>query len=150
MINKKGIPHTFLTMKTCKKCNTEKSITDFYKDKSSKDGTTSTCKECRKTAERSYYHKHIDKRRILSKNTRLSKTNGEKLTLERYQNMMLTQNNKCGVCEDDMKTPYVDHNHSTGNIRMLLCHHCNCLLGNSKENIAILESAIQYIQKFNS
>ena len=150
MINKKGIQHTFLTMKTCKKCNTEKLVIDFYKDKNSKDGTTSECKECRKSAERSYYHKHIDQRRILYKNRRLSKTNGEKLTLDRYQTMLSTQDNKCGICSTNMETPYVDHNHSTGNIRMLLCHHCNCLLGNAKENINILESAIQYIQKFNS
>jgi hypothetical protein len=137
-------------MKTCKKCNTEKSITDFYKDKNSKDGTTSSCKECRKSAERSYYHKHIDKRRILYKNRRLSRTNGEQLTLESYQTMLTVQENKCGICQDNMKTPYVDHNHITGNIRMLLCHHCNCLIGNAKESITILEDAIKYIKKFNS
>ena len=137
-------------MKTCKKCNSTKPIDDFYNDKNSKDGKTAECKECRKAAERSYYHKHSEKRKISFKNRRLKKSNGEELTLEKYQNMLSMQDNKCGICSNEMKNPYVDHNHLTGKIRMLLCHHCNCLIGNSKENINILQSAINYIQKFNS
>ena len=137
-------------MKICKKCNLKKTKTEFYKDKNSKDGVTSECKECRKSSERKYYHKHSEKRKIQFKNRNLRKTNGEPLTLETYQKMILEQNNKCGICFTDMQRPYVDHNHTTGKIRMLLCHHCNCLLGNAKEDINILQAATHYIQKFNS
>lgn len=47
-----------LTMlkKVCTKCNTEKSISDFYKNKNSKDGLSAWCKECQLA-----YHKIKDK-----------------------------------------------------------------------------------------
>ena len=136
-------------MKKCRRCGDNKIETDFYKDKSTIDGLTRECKECRKSAERKYYHKHAEKRKILYKNRRLRNSNGEEITLERFQSMVQSQNNKCGICCSEMTRPYIDHNHATGNIRMLLCHHCNCLLGNSKEDISVLQSAIEYIQKFN-
>jgi len=34
-------------MKTCSKCKKEKRVTDFGKNKNSKDGLTYTCKQCR-------------------------------------------------------------------------------------------------------
>lgn len=42
--------------KVCTKCNTEKSISDFYKNKNSKDGLSAWCKECQLA-----YHKIKDK-----------------------------------------------------------------------------------------
>jgi hypothetical protein len=33
-------------MKTCNKCHQEKPLSEFYKDKTSKDGHGGRCKEC--------------------------------------------------------------------------------------------------------
>ena len=41
----------------------------------------------------------------------------------------------------------VDHNHATGKVRKLLCHDCNTMIGKAKEDIQILESAINYLKK---
>lgn len=35
-----------VTTKTCKQCNIEKPITDFYPDKRSRDGHRVICKQC--------------------------------------------------------------------------------------------------------
>lgn len=43
-------------MKICKKCDIEKSYSDFYLDKKSKDGLRSSCKSCM-----SLYNKNISK-----------------------------------------------------------------------------------------
>jgi hypothetical protein len=39
----------------------------------------------------------------------------------------------------------LDHNHVTGEYRGFLCHECNRALGNFKDSIPLLESAIKYL-----
>jgi len=39
----------------------------------------------------------------------------------------------------------VDHCHNTNKVRELLCSACNILLGKAKDNISILQSAINYL-----
>ena len=64
--------------------------------------------------------------------------------------MLAEQQNNCAICILPMNPPCVDHNHSTGKIRMLLCHKCNTMIGLAKENKNILKRAIEYIDKFES
>ncbi|MCY1447865.1 Recombination endonuclease VII [compost metagenome] len=59
---------------------------------------------------------------------------------------------QAGVCKicgrpDDTKRGMlqIDHCHTTGKVRGLLCHHCNILLGNARDDVAILEKAIAYL-----
>jgi len=44
--------------KICKKCNTEKSVNDYHKDKSRKDGIYSWCKSCALKDKAKYYNKN--------------------------------------------------------------------------------------------
>jgi hypothetical protein len=41
-------------MKICKKCDTPKDLSQFHKDKTSKDGLYRWCKECKKNYDESY------------------------------------------------------------------------------------------------
>lgn len=55
-------------MKTCKDCNQEKNLSDFYKAKTSKDGHHSYCKICHNARSKNkYYEKHTENRARLSK-----------------------------------------------------------------------------------
>jgi hypothetical protein len=43
--------------------------------------------------------------------------------------------------------PQLDHSHSDGMIRDLLCVRCNMLLGYSEESVELLQKLISYIQR---
>jgi len=71
------------------------------------------------------------------------------VTLKEYNDLLLTQNNKCAICLIDMSRVSrkfaVDHDHKTGKIRGLLCGQCNRGLGYFKDNIALLIRAKEYL-----
>lgn len=71
------------------------------------------------------------------------------LTEEQFNQIVLAQGNKCIICEKSFKNikKYIDHNHKTGNIRAILCCSCNTGLGLFKENIILLNKAIEYLKK---
>ena len=68
---------------------------------------------------------------------------------DQYDRMVESQNNKCKICGTDEPRGTggwkVDHCHSTGKVRGLLCNNCNLGLGYFKDNIKSLEAAIQYL-----
>lgn len=72
------------------------------------------------------------------------------ITLEQYNEMLVAQNNVCMICknsETENKNFAVDHNHNTGKVRGLLCSACNKSLGGFKDNVNILQNAIEYLKK---
>lgn len=78
---------------------------------------------------------------------------GVNCTAEVYAELLQAQNNKCAICyvtPDKTKGLAVDHEHTTGRIRGLLCHNCNLLLGHARDNPETLTSAIAYLRKVNN
>ncbi|MET7788130.1 endonuclease domain-containing protein [Streptomyces sp900116325] len=64
--------------------------------------------------------------------------------------MAAEQRHLCGLCGErstTQKRMHVDHDHATGKIRALLCHHCNLLLGNAKDSAERLRQAIEYLER---
>jgi hypothetical protein len=62
--------------------------------------------------------------------------------------MLELQQGKCAICEKSSdKHLFVDHCHTTGKIRGLLCQHCNTLLGMAFDDTNILLSAVAYLNK---
>jgi hypothetical protein len=51
---------------------------------------------------------------------------------------------QCVICGSQEKL-VVDHSHKTGNIRGLLCNHCNRGLGHFRDDPMLLEFAAQYL-----
>ncbi len=78
------------------------------------------------------------------KNSDLKKNYG--ITLKVYNNIIELQNKRCYICDNETKL-YVDHCHTSGRIRGLLCNTCNLGLGAFKDSIANLEKAISYLEK---
>lgn len=70
------------------------------------------------------------------------------MSLSRYEELYAAQNGKCAICNTTFvdKTPCVDHNHTTGEVRGLLCTTCNAGLGLFKDDLALLYSAKHYLE----
>jgi hypothetical protein len=76
------------------------------------------------------------------------------ITAEQYDAQLNKQEGKCEIChqpqEDFKKRFCVDHDHTTGEIRGLLCFKCNLVLGHANDDTNILSEAIQYVEKYNT
>lgn len=106
-------------------------------------------KEYKATFMREYRKKNPDKMKVID----LKKKYG--ITLEFYYKLLEEQNYVCAICGNpetalDHRTGLprslaVDHCHTTGVIRGLLCTTCNRGLGKFKDNIKYLESAVNYL-----
>jgi len=73
------------------------------------------------------------------------------LTLEDYDLILEKQGGVCGVCrrEKPGERIYnfaVDHCHSTGKIRGLLCTRCNIAMGGFRDDPEVISRAIDYLQ----
>ncbi len=76
------------------------------------------------------------------------------ISLKEYNAILKDQGYQCDICgvfqNEIVKHMSVDHNHDTSEVRGLLCSNCNSLLGFAKDDINILQNAIEYISKHNS
>jgi hypothetical protein len=68
-----------------------------------------------------------------------------------YTPLLQAQNGKCSICGSfpNGKRLSIDHNHSTGKIRGLLCSHCNLALGLFQDSVTNLSRAIGYLEERN-
>lgn len=157
--------------KKCIKCGEEKSLDKFEIHNNRLVGKPyhrNTCKTCinikrkerrdNKESATVYVVEPTikDMNRIRSRFTRLDKninltTDYSSITLEWYNKQLALQNNKCAICS---KTPQelgrrlvVDHCHTTGKIRGLLCRVCNTSIGALGDNIEGLQKAINYLKQ---
>ncbi len=64
-----------------------------------------------------------------------------------YQLMLNEQQGRCAICQNLAKGKLViDHDHSSGEVRGLLCPSCNLGLGHFFDNPSFLRRAIEYLQ----
>jgi hypothetical protein len=73
------------------------------------------------------------------------------ITFEEKNRIVLQQENKCKICGNVFKNArdtHVDHDHNTGKLREILCRKCNYGLGNFKDNVYIMQKAIDYLNKW--
>jgi hypothetical protein len=148
--------------KTCNKCQVTKPIEGFFKDAAMSDGHSTICKECKRQNVYAWREKNkekynADQRAYLAAHpemrygVEIKRRYG--CTLEQYNEMLVKQEGKCALC-DTLHNPaikkgrlYVDHCHSGGQVRALLCGACNSMLGYAKDDPAVLAKAIDYLAK---
>lgn len=72
-----------------------------------------------------------------------------RLRTHEVDQMVEAQDNKCAICQDEFSAENracVDHDHKSGAIRGMLCHHCNTGLGLFRDQPERLAAAIQYLE----
>lgn len=134
--------------KECSKCGEIKDIFCFDKRINRKSGVQSACRKCRAS-----YPKNACPKRIREYD--LLKTYG--ISTKDFEELLLSQNNCCAICninQDELKNNKkkflcVDHCHTTGKIRGLLCDNCNRGIGLLGDDLDTLESAVAYLARYN-
>jgi hypothetical protein len=72
------------------------------------------------------------------------------LTHDEFLALLDVQAGVCAICgngNDGPRQLSIDHDHATGQVRGLLCDRCNPMLGYARDNIAVLEAAIEYLKR---
>jgi hypothetical protein len=77
------------------------------------------------------------------------------ITKQHYDSIFDFQDGKCAICRNPFESKgkrraCIDHDHSTGKIRGILCNMCNMMIGHADENKKTLEMAIAYLDKHSS
>jgi hypothetical protein len=112
----------------CNTCRQEKELSEFYYDN---------------------YNKMLHKRCKVCRSVKL-------LTKEEYAKLFLQQGGVCAICKGvstitskkgKLFKLSIDHDHTTGEVRGLLCHYCNTGLGKFRDSPFILSQAISYLSK---
>lgn len=69
------------------------------------------------------------------------------ITIEQFEELLDAQGGRCAICGDGNERLHVDHCHTTGRIRGLLCGKCNRGLGLLRDNPDILERGAEYLRQ---
>ena len=158
-------------MNNCSKCKESKEASEFGADPRNKSGLKSSCKECGREAAKVSYQKHKEKRikqtrkyyaenkdgynankKLKRAQTRINEAS-RKYGIPKSEVDKLLSKTKCQICYSDIsfghknqfQWPNIDHCHSTGKVRGVLCGYCNNMLGKARDDIETLESAISYL-----
>lgn len=93
------------------------------------------------------YHRKPDAK-VLSR--RWHRENKYGCTHKELLQMLTEQGNGCAACHAPIteETLHVDHCHSTGRIRGLLCRACNLSLGQGHDDLQRMRSLVVYLEGF--
>jgi len=143
-------------MKQCTKCGIKKQLKEFPKAYDGrKGGREAACKVCRATKrrERWKHNKQNNKTKFTENNRKWQLKSMYGITKNEYDSLLEQTNGHCPICNKRfaMKKgvskhgPVVDHNHSNGKIRGIVCSLCNVGLGYFQDNPEVLQNAINYL-----
>jgi hypothetical protein len=68
------------------------------------------------------------------------------LTPEEFESMAAALGGRCAICRTAPERLVVDHDHTTGRVRGLLCDGCNTGLGKFADSPERLRAAIDYLK----
>lgn len=160
--------------KTCTKCGEKKSLSAFLKNPGGLHGRRGDCKSCKNrwerearladpdgwllrrrkkhaTEMRNWYRNNPDKAESLHRSQVLKRHGMDEHV---FNAMLFCQSGCCAICgankpggRGSLGRFHIDHCHSTGKVRGLLCWKCNVMLGNAKDSTQTLNAAIGYLNK---
>lgn len=135
--------------KECYACGSTLPFSRYGPDDRRYDGLRGDCRDCHNRKSRDTRRKHLKRMRDYDKKTYYQKNYG--ISKEEYESMVSERGGKCQICNTiPDKKLRVDHCHSSGKIRDLLCHNCNTALGHVKDNPEIIKSMLAYIERHAS
>jgi hypothetical protein len=106
---------------------------------------------------RKYRKKHKDKLNALArsyyhKNPIVTQLRRKKISID-VEQKIAQHRGKCDICDGvpdgRWKKLNIDHCHTTGNFRGMLCSSCNRAIGYFKDNVDLLQKTISYLRGEN-
>lgn len=117
--------------KICRDCKIEKSIEEFEPNRR--------------------FHSKDDPNGRIVRRPSCKKCRSKKKGIDSYQKSLYKRPKtlQCPICLDNVNGSYarLDHSHQTGNVRGWLCDNCNTAIGKLKENVDVLQRAIDWLSK---
>ena len=106
-------------------------------------------RKCNPCAKRKYRLTHADKIHSYSRTVLRQAKYG--LSPEDFDILWKSQSGCCAICAKPLIDSghdglHVDHDHQTGEVRGLLCGHCNRGLGQFLDSLQLLEAAVEYMK----
>ena len=162
-------------MKKCSKCGELKPYSSYYRaGGNSRDGLRGDCIPCNLAAKAERHRMNPEParartqrwrednperqaanrrafiasggKRLADRRSHLKRKYG--MTIEQYDAMLLAQGGGCFICgrppREDISL-HVDHDHSTGKVRGILCFCCNNALADFQEDADLLKKAVAYL-----
>lgn len=157
---------------TCSKCRAEKPVEEFSPSPKHRGGRYPWCKPC-KAAYAANWIRKIPKEELSAYNAKWrAQRDADKEAREQYLRQSVAyslksrygitqrqavelaafQGGVCAICHSPPRNPstkrgglHVDHDHTTGLVRGLLCEPCNQGLGFFRDDVARLQGAIEYL-----
>lgn len=121
----------------CKRCTSEKQLERRQRD----------YERVRAVEARSRF-KYKDAHSILNRIGYLRRQYG--MTLEDYNMLLASQAGSCAACGADVtdggRNAHVDHDHTTGRVRGILCHSCNVSLGLLNDDPVRVRALLVYVE----
>lgn len=112
-----------------------------------KDGYYPWCKECHHRKKRQWAEANPERYRAMRRRERIRKYG---ISSDQYLVLLAAQGGVCAICgappTDTRKRLQIDHDHRTGEVRGLLCHHCNRALGHIRDDPARAEALARYLR----
>lgn len=154
-------------IKHCNGCGRDLARSAFSPDssKGGHDPRKSRCRECIKLRDNTKYRTRVGPKITKAAGERYKQLRKYGLTGAQYAEMMIAQGGVCAICGRSesrrppktsasttvrlFETPEnlcVDHDHTTGAVRGLLCTTCNCGVGFFGDDIERLRSAVAYLE----
>lgn len=120
-----------VTEKRCRSCKQTHPASEFTIDRTMAAGLASYCKSC--NSSRLVTHRYG-------------------LTPEAHQELYEQQDHSCAMCgTHESEAPgaklHVDHCHTTGDVRGLLCSNCNRAIGLLQDDPVVLRAGIEYLKQ---
>lgn len=100
-------------------------------------------REERKVWGRAYYYAHREEKSHYHRRRKHGISQAE------FAVLLEKQGHRCAICytnEFGSRGPIIDHDHSTGKIRGILCTNCNTALGLIKDSSVRLRKAAEYLE----